>query len=148
MKITHTSTNGSKYPGKCIGGLLFASLLLLAGSAVAKEGDAAPAPKDLRQFFKDNCSGCHGADGSARDAAGKSLSGEDFTDAKWRKSTKDDSMVNTILKGKFFGFAMPAYKDKLTKDEALQMLKDVLRKCEKGKAIEPAAKPAAPAQGS
>ncbi len=92
--------------------------------------------KDLKQFYKNNCVKCHGTDGSALGEDGKKLKGEDFTDLNWRKETEDKKMVNAIMKGIFFGFAMPSYKDKLTKDEAQLMVKEIVRKSEKGKVIE------------
>lgn len=95
----------------------------------------APAPKDLRRFYQENCVRCHGADGAALDAAGKKLRGQDLTDAAWRKATTDEAIAKTILKGKFFGQAMPAYKKELTPEEALQMAKEVVRSATKGKII-------------
>jgi len=67
----------------------------------------------------------------------KKLKGEDFTDQKWLKDTKDDKMVKVILNGKFFGLAMPAYKDKLTREEAQLMTTEIIRKSKKGKIIKP-----------
>ena len=92
--------------------------------------------KDLKQFYKNNCVNCHGRDGSATGEDGKKLKGEDFTDTDWRNSTEDKKMVKTILKGIFFGYAMPAYKDKLTSDEARSIVTEIIRKSEKGKVIE------------
>jgi mono/diheme cytochrome c family protein len=97
----------------------------------------APAAKDLRLFYQENCVRCHGVDGAARDVAGARLKGQDFTDKDWARSTKDEAMVKTILKGKFFGLAMPAFKDKLTPDEARSLVTEVLRKAEKGRPITP-----------
>ncbi|MEI6971154.1 MAG: cytochrome c [bacterium] len=94
-----------------------------------------PVAKDLRLFYQQNCAGCHGVDGAALGADGKNLKGPDLTDAAWRKKTKDEDMVKTIMKGRFFGLAMPAFKDKLTNDEAELLVTDVIRKAEKGKAI-------------
>ena len=117
---------------------LFCALLLAAGTVtvVAQE----PAPKDLRLFYQQNCAGCHGTDGTGLDSAGKRLRGQDFTDANWRKSAKDDEMVKVILKGKFFGLAMPAFKKDLTPEEALRMVTEIVRKSAKGNVIEPEAK--------
>ena len=70
--------------------------------------------KDLRVFYQQKCAGCHGPDGSAVSAEGKKLSGQDFTDPDLQRRTRDDKMVKTILKGKFFGWAMPSFKDTLT----------------------------------
>jgi mono/diheme cytochrome c family protein len=93
--------------------------------------------QDLRAFYQTHCAGCHGVDGAARDANGKGLKGQDFTDARWLKDARDASMVKVILKGKFFGLAMPAYKDKLTADEAQRLVTDVIRQAVKGKTIAP-----------
>jgi mono/diheme cytochrome c family protein len=98
----------------------------------------APAAKDLRLAYKTNCEQCHGPDGTAKDATGKQLKGQDFTDVKWRQNTKDEEMVKTIQKGRFFGLAMPSFKDILTKDEAQRMVTEIIRTSEKGKVIEPA----------
>lgn len=110
-----------------------AAAVILAGLTVAVAEDAKP--KDLRAFYRANCVKCHGADGSARSAEGKSLRGEDFTDADWQKEGNDAKMAKVILKGKFFGKAMPGFAASLTQDEAVQLVKEVLRKTEKGKAI-------------
>ena len=101
----------------------------------------AQAPKDLRLFYQESCVRCHGVDGAARDAAGQRLKGADFTDQAWAAQTKDAAMVKTILKGKFFGLAMPAFKDKLSPEEAQALVTQVLRKAEKGRAIAPEIKP-------
>lgn len=120
------------------------SILLLGASTVVKAADA-PQSKDLQLFYQQNCAGCHGADGAARDAAGGRLRGQDLTEARWRDATSDDEMVKAILKGKFFGLAMPAFKAVLTKDEALRMATEIIRKCAKGKPIVPLSKTASTA---
>lgn len=117
---------------------LLALLTLLPLAAQAP--DAAPAGRsvaELRGFFAKECARCHGADGSARDAQGKGLRGEDFTNSRAMRSKKDVKMALVIRKGLFFGKAMPAFKDQLTEAEALRMVTEVIRKAEKGKAIEP-----------
>jgi mono/diheme cytochrome c family protein len=124
------------------GGVLVSCCVLVSGTGVSLGADDATQPKDLRLFYQQNCAGCHGADGSAKDSAGKGLSGEDFTNEKWLKGASDENMAKVILDGKFFGLAMPAYKKALTKAEALRMVTEVLRKSEKGKTIEPASKAA------
>jgi mono/diheme cytochrome c family protein len=106
-------------------------LLLLALPLTAQS------PVELRLFYQQNCVRCHGADGTARDAEGKKLKGQDFTDPKWREGAEDRGLVKTILKGKFFGLAMPAFKDRLTKEQAQAMVSDVLRRTEKGKPVAP-----------
>lgn len=97
----------------------------------------APAQVNLRAFYQQNCVKCHGADGSAVGADGGKLKGQDFTDQEWLRNTEDKEMVDTILNGKFFGWAMPKFKDKLTRQEAQRMVTDVIRKCKKGQVIKP-----------
>lgn len=94
-----------------------------------------PAEKDLKKFYHVNCAGCHGTDGSAVDANGKRLKGEDFTDQGWQQDTTDEKMINVIMKGLFFGLAMPGFKDSLTENEARRMVTDIIRKSEKGRVI-------------
>jgi mono/diheme cytochrome c family protein len=112
------------------------SALVLAvciAPALARE----PAGKDLRVFYQQNCVSCHGPDGSAVSADGKKLRGQDFTDPNWQRGTPDDDMVETILKGKFFGLAMPGFKGTLTEDEVQRMVTDIIRKSKKGQVIAP-----------
>jgi mono/diheme cytochrome c family protein len=119
------------------------ALACLVSVAVVQVAAADPATKDLRGFYQVNCAGCHGADGAARGPDGKSLRGADFTAADFRKGTDDEAMAKVILKGKFFGLAMPAFKKDMTPEDAKRMVATVLRKCEKGKIIQPEAKPPA-----
>ena len=90
---------------------------------------------DLIKLYQNSCSKCHGADGSATGEDGKKLKGEDFTDQKWQKDTEDEKMVKVIMKGKFFGLAMPAYKEILTREEAQMIVTEIIRKSKKGKII-------------
>jgi len=96
--------------------------------------------KDLRAFYMQNCAVCHGPDGSAVGAEGKRLKGRDFTNPEWQRNAQDDKMVKIILKGKFFGLAMPGFKEALTPEEAQQMVTEVIRKSKKGQPIAPEAK--------
>jgi len=92
---------------------------------------------DLKKLYQNSCAKCHGPDGSAIDADGNKLKGKDFTDQKWLNETKDEKMVKVILDGKFFGLAMPAYKELLTQEEARLMVTEIIRKSVKGKLIRP-----------
>jgi len=92
---------------------------------------------ELKAFFAANCVKCHGTDGSALSPEGKKLGGFDFTDAKEAAKESDADMAKTIRKGLLFGIRMPSFKDRLTEDDIQLMVKEVIRKAEKGKAIAP-----------
>ncbi len=114
--------------------LIFAIFFaLLVTSALAQN----PVRKNLKAFYQQNCVKCHGPDGSAVSADGKKLKGQDFTDQNWQHNTGDEAMVKTILKGKFFGLAMPKFKGLLTEEEARRMVTDIIRNCKKGQVIKP-----------
>ncbi|NLD37981.1 MAG: cytochrome c [Desulfatiglans sp.] len=92
---------------------------------------------DMKKFYQVNCVRCHGADGSAIGVDGKKLKGEDFTDPRWQKNTDDEKMIKVILNGKFFGLAMPGYKEIITREDAKRIVTEIIRKSEKGKIIAP-----------
>ena len=115
--------------------LLFALLLAICIAPVLAQED--PASKDLKAFYQQNCSRCHGPDGSAVSEEGKKLRGRNFTDPKWQRDTGDDEMVKVIMKGIFFGWVMPGFKDNLTADEAQRMVTDLIRTSKKGQVIAP-----------
>lgn len=111
------------------------AILLLAGlPGLAAQAIQEPSKKDLRAFYSVNCIVCHGADGSARGADGSRLKGQDFTDSKEMKSFSDAELAMTIRKGKIFG-RMPSFKDRLSEAEIMEMVQQIIRKAEKGKAI-------------
>ncbi len=91
---------------------------------------------ELKSFYAASCVKCHGADGSAT-ADGKKLGGRDFTDVAKNAKETDAGMAKTIRKGIFFGTVMPAFKDRLSEEEALLLVKEIVRKAEKGKVIAP-----------
>lgn len=115
---------------RSLAGILLSSLAAMAAQDSPK--------KDLRAFYSINCVVCHGADGSARGADGSRLKGQDFTDAKEMKGFSDAELAKTIRKGKIFG-RMPSFKDRLSEAEIMEMVQQVVRKAEKGKAITPEA---------
>jgi mono/diheme cytochrome c family protein len=92
---------------------------------------------EMKRFYQVNCVRCHGADGSAIGVDGKKLKGEDFTDPRWQKNTDDEKMIKVILKGKFFGLAMPGYEELITREDAKLIVTEIIRKSEKGKNIAP-----------
>ena len=114
--------------------LIFAIVFALWVTPALAQG---PKRKDLKEFYQQNCTRCHGPDGSAVSADGKKLKGQDFTDQDWQRNTGDDEMVKTILNGKFFGLAMPKFKDALTEEEARWIVKNIIRTSKKGQIIAP-----------
>jgi mono/diheme cytochrome c family protein len=114
--------------------ILFSALLIVAGLQAQ-----APAKSlvELKAFYAANCVKCHGLDGSAHTLEGKKLGGFDFTDPKQVGKESDSDMVKTIRKGILFGVVMPAFKDRLSEDDMQLLVKEVLRKAEKGKVIAP-----------
>ena len=126
--------NETGIAGRGAKSLVSLSVLLLAICLVPV---IAHAGNNLKTFFQQNCSRCHGPDGSGISEEGKKLSGQDLTDPDWQHSRQDDKMIKVIMKGKFFGLAMPGFKDSLTEDEAQQMVTDIIRKSKKGQVIAP-----------
>lgn len=114
----------------------FLPSLLVAG-ALGAQVPPARTVNDLKAFFAQNCVKCHGADGSAQGPEGKKLGGRDFTDAKKMAKDQDADLVKTIRKGIFFGMVMPSFKGQLSEADATLLVREVLRKAEKGKAIVP-----------
>lgn len=92
---------------------------------------------ELKAFYAAHCVKCHGADGSALGPEGKKLGGFDFTDAKKPTKKTEAEQVKTIRKGIFFGLVMPSFKDQLSEEDMLLLVKEILRKAEKGKVIAP-----------
>jgi mono/diheme cytochrome c family protein len=129
-----------KQPRNCLdlnriaGGAGALSALLLVAWMMPAQAQA-PAGRDLRLFYSQQCAGCHGVDGAAQNAAGKKLKGQNLTDPVWRKGTSDEAMVKVIQKGIFFGLAMPGYKKELTLSESQRLVAEVIRQSEKGKVI-------------
>lgn len=111
-------------------------LPLLIGSVGLQAESPTKTLLDLKTFFAANCVKCHGTDGSAT-ADGKKLGGRDFTDPAKNAKQTDAEMAKTIRKGIFFGTVMPAFKDRLSEEDALLLVKEIVRKAERGKVIAP-----------
>ena len=114
--------------------LLIPVLLVLPG---LRAQAPAKTVNELKAFFAANCVKCHGPDGSAHTPEGKKLGGRDFTEVAWRDQEKDEAMAKDIRKGILFGIVMPSFKDRLTDADIQLLIKEVLRKAEKGKVIAP-----------
>lgn len=111
--------------------IMFSSLFILSVQAQDTK------VRDMKRLYQNSCAKCHGSDGSATGEDGKKLKGEDFTDQKWQRDTTDEKMVEVIMNGKFFGVAMPAFKDKLTHEKAQLIVTEIIRKSKKGEIIAP-----------
>jgi mono/diheme cytochrome c family protein len=74
---------------------LFATLLLLAGSAVCARA-AAPDPKAI---WDDQCVKCHGDNGNGDTKMGKKLEIKDLTDPKIQAAFTDDQAAKAIKDG-------------------------------------------------
>ncbi len=123
-------------------------LLLALAATLACAGADTPKAKtvpELRAFFQQNCTRCHGLDGSAHGPDGKRLGGMDFTVVaeEFRQAGGPGSereirrMSRGILNGILFGVTMPSWKAQLSPEDAQLMVKEVLLKAERGKVIEP-----------
>ena len=85
------------------------------GSSVAPSASYATPrkdPPDGASVFKSNCTMCHGPDGKGIAA----MKTPDFTDPKVQASLTDQQMLDIITNGKK-GTAMPAWRDKLSKQD-------------------------------
>ncbi len=115
-------------------------LALLAAGVLAPclplQGSGRPRSEpELRTFYHQACAGCHGADGAALAPDGRKLQGRDFTamQAMWRMT--DQALAKTIREGVFFGLRMPSFKQDLSEEEAVALVRDILRKARKGESI-------------
>src|SRR5215813_12280135 len=66
---------------------------------------------EAKAFFAKNCSGCHGPDGKGGEGA---LIVPNFRDAAWQQRRTDQTLFDSISKGKG---AMPAWKEKMTEEQ-------------------------------
>jgi len=128
------------------------ALLALTALGAAAQTPPDKSLQELRAFYQQQCSRCHGPDGSARSADGRKLAGRDFTLSAKEAATQGGpasdreirSMVRTIQKGIFFGLTMPGWKDQLSEADATRLVREVLLKAEAGRAIAPGSESAGP----
>jgi mono/diheme cytochrome c family protein len=86
--------------------------------------DAVAASPD--EIYAQKCAGCHGKDGKAQTAMGKKLGMKDLTDAKIQAAATDADWDKAILDGVKNAdgkMIMPAYKGKVTPEEAKAQVK-------------------------
>jgi mono/diheme cytochrome c family protein len=85
--------------------------------------DAGPeAPARVAAHFQQLCRRCHGADGAGvRQKKGADT--PDFTHREWQQRRSDAQLLASILNGTDGG--MPAFGDRLSKDEAKELVSQV-----------------------
>jgi len=146
---------GRRFLGSLVLGILVmttARVQAQAQAQAAAPSSASAKPKtinELKAFFQQNCTRCHGLDGSAKAPDGRKLGGLDFTRAAHDFRTLSGpasereirTMIRTIRKGILFGYTMPSWKDHLSVEDATLMVREILLKAEAGKNIEPVATP-------
>jgi cytochrome c6 len=84
----------------------FAVALLIANITVACAKEAKSPGKAI---FEENCTFCHGEDGTGKTPPGMALGAHDLTSSEVKKKT-DSELVRTITEGRN---KMPSFKDKL-----------------------------------
>ncbi|HJW43457.1 MAG TPA: cytochrome c [Geothrix sp.] len=146
--LTPSSSAPVRLPNLLARPTLGAILLgLLAAIPAQAQSLAAKAKtlQELKAFYQQNCTRCHGLDGSAKAPDGKKLGGLDFTRAAQdfrnlggpASDREIRTMIRTIQKGIFFGITMPAWKDQLSPEDSTLMVREILLKAEVGKPIAP-----------
>lgn len=84
----------------------------------------AASARDLREFYRERCVACHGADGSGRGPNGARLGGGSLLDPRRPGRQEEAALVATILRGRG---AMPGFGRQLTETEARRLVGEVLR---------------------
>lgn len=128
-----------RHPNLLLRGLVVAALAL--ASLAAQGAVPARSEGDLRAFYQRSCTNCHGVDGSAMASDGRKLKGRDFTAENVMKGRSDQDLTKVIRRGVTFGMIMPSFKSDLSEEEALILVRDVLRKARKGAPIDPQSQP-------
>ena len=90
---------------------------------------------ELRQVYAQQCARCHGPDGSGTSPEGTRLKGLDFTSARDMNGRTDEGLAKAIAAGLFFGIRMPAFGAALSEGEIRTLVREILRKAEKGRDI-------------
>jgi quinol-cytochrome oxidoreductase complex cytochrome b subunit/mono/diheme cytochrome c family protein len=90
--------------------------------AVAKEPPPREAPGAIQQLqvvklYATHCQACHGVDGSGKQIRAAMPTVPDFTSLAWQIGRRDVEITHRIMDGN--GPLMPAFRDKLTKEENL-----------------------------
>jgi mono/diheme cytochrome c family protein len=92
-----------------------AVLVMLAGLTSAQAGNAKNPGKSI---FQENCSLCHGDDGTAKTPPGIALGAHDLTSREVGKKP-DTALAQTISQGRN---KMPAFSDKLNDSQIHELI--------------------------
>jgi mono/diheme cytochrome c family protein len=93
-------------------------LICISVAVVAASHEDKNSARNAAQLFGKNCSSCHGKDGRAKTVKAKFNHARDLTDSKWQDDVSDERIFNSIMNGRSVGGNMPAFRKKLTEQEA------------------------------
>lgn len=96
--------------------VVFLSVLAVGVSALSLESSRAQNAGEA--LFKTKCAACHGPDGKGEVPMGKKLGIPDLNSAEVQKQS-DGQLTEIVSKGKN---KMPAYTDKLSKEQIAQLV--------------------------
>ena len=107
--------------GRILAILVFASIAAIGVTAYAGETQTPSHPSDL---FKQYCAKCHGEDGKAQTAKGRSLKARNFTDGEFQSGESDADLIKSVTEGKD---DMPPFGKKLTPEQIQSLVKNDVR---------------------
>jgi mono/diheme cytochrome c family protein len=107
--------------GRILGGLVFAVIGAIGVKAFAAPPETQTHPSEL---FKQYCAKCHGDDGKAQTAKGRSLKARDFTDAEFQSGESNADLIKAVTEGKD---DMPPFGKKLTAEQIDGLVKSDVR---------------------
>ena len=92
---------------------------VLSGTAAFAQLDARTR-SEIEKVYRQKCSACHSADGSADTPAGKRSGARDVRSAEWKKWS-DEELAKTIREGSA-NKKMPGYGKQLSDDQIRQLV--------------------------
>lgn len=106
------------------------AMLALAALCLLLPAASAPADKEPATIYRRACLACHGPAGDGRSAEGTRLPGRNLTDPRWQVRREDQALAATILRGRG---AMPSFQAHLSVEDALAVVRTVIRPMGDGK---------------
>ena len=107
--------------GRILGGLVFGAITAIGVQAFAAPPDTPSHPSEL---FKQYCAKCHGDDGRAQTAKGRSLKARDFADPEFQSGESNADLIKSVTEGKD---DMPPFGKKLTAEQIESLVKNDVR---------------------